>query len=72
MIFAAFIIVLPVSPPVRGIPDEPLWTLDWVGVAIFLGLFAAAIDAAQKAPAGAVDRCRYRAARARVHAVQPG
>jgi two-component system, NarL family, sensor histidine kinase DesK len=48
MIFAAFIIVLPLSPPVRGIPDEPLWTLDWVGVAVFLGLFAAAIDAARK------------------------
>jgi hypothetical protein len=47
MIFAAFIIVLPLSPPVRGIPDEPLWTLDWVGVAVLLGLFAAAIDAAR-------------------------
>jgi hypothetical protein len=36
MIFAAFIIVLPLSPPVRGVPDEPQWTLDWVGVAVFL------------------------------------
>jgi hypothetical protein len=47
MIFAAFIIVLPLSRPVRGIPDEPLWTLDWLGVAVFLGLFAAAVNAAR-------------------------
>lgn len=48
MIFAAFIIVLPLSPPRSGVPDEPLWTLDWLGVAVFLALFAAAVEATRK------------------------
>jgi hypothetical protein len=48
MIFAAFIAVLPLSPPRSGVPDQPLWTLDWLGVAVFLALFAAAVEAARK------------------------
>jgi two-component system, NarL family, sensor histidine kinase DesK len=48
MVFAAFIVVLPLSPPRNGIADEPLWALDWLGVALFLALFAAAVDAARK------------------------
>ncbi len=47
MIFASFIIVLPLSPG-RPIPGGLMWKLDWLGVLVFLALFAAAIDSARK------------------------
>jgi two-component system sensor histidine kinase DesK len=48
MIFAAFIVVLPLSPARSSIPAAPLWSLEWLGVAVFLALFAAAINAIRR------------------------
>jgi two-component system, NarL family, sensor histidine kinase DesK len=47
MIFAAFIIVLPLHPA-QPSQTELMLKLNWAGVFIFLALFAAAIDAARK------------------------
>jgi two-component system, NarL family, sensor histidine kinase DesK len=51
MIFAAFIIVLPLSPA-APIPDGLIWKLDWLGVLVFLALFAAAIDSVRQGRPG--------------------
>ncbi len=48
MIFSTFIFVLPLSPARPVVADGLWWTLDWLGVAIFLALFAAAIASARK------------------------
>jgi two-component system sensor histidine kinase DesK len=47
MIFAALIVVLPLSPA-RIIPADVMQQLDWLGVLIFLALFAAAIEAIRR------------------------
>lgn len=47
MIFAAFIVVLPL-PPGQPIAHGLPWALDWAGVLVFLILFAKALDAARK------------------------
>ena len=47
MIFAAFIVMLPASPA-RRVPDAVMWKLDWLGVAVFLALFAAALECSRR------------------------
>lgn len=51
MIFSAFIVVLPLSPAAPT-PAGLVWELDWLGVLVFLGLFAAAIDSVGKGRPG--------------------
>lgn len=47
MLFAAFILVLPL-PLEHTVRSQLRWTLDWLGVTVFLALFALALDAARK------------------------